>query len=64
MKHFKEQLSAKAKTMKKTADRGLEQTDADMVEDGDDSSGFEDCDSNEDDDETQEDAKKAKKKSV
>lgn len=45
--HFKGALPSKAKTMKKTADKGLEEADKDMVEEGDDSSGFEDCASGE-----------------
>lgn len=45
--HFKDQLSSKAKTLKKAADKGLEAEDKDMVEEGDESSGFEDCDSEE-----------------
>lgn len=55
-KHFKHLLPEKAKTLKKTADRGFGADDADMVEGGD-SSDFEDVDSDEED-ETQEEAKK------
>ena len=55
--HFKGMMPAKAKTLKTKADKGYEANDADMVEDGgdDDSSGFEDVDSDEEDlSETQE----------
>jgi hypothetical protein len=45
LKHFKDQMPEKAKKMKKAADRGLEEGEAeDMVVDGE-SSGFEDVDS-------------------
>lgn len=59
VKHFKEHLTTKAKSMKKTADKGLEAADADMVEDGEDSSGFEDV--SDEEEATQEDVKKTKK---
>ena len=49
-------MPANAKTMKQKADKGYEATDAAMVEDEDDSSGFEDVDSSdEDESETAED---------
>jgi len=44
LKHFKDQMPEKAKKMKRAADRGLEEGEADMVVDGE-SSGFEDVDS-------------------
>ena len=50
-----------AQQLKRKADRGLEATDADMAEGDEDSSGFEDVDSDEDSDEdaaTQEEVKK------
>ena len=52
LKHFKGMLPQGAQQLKRKADRGLEATDADMVEGGDggDSSGFEDVDSDEDSD--------------
>ena len=57
VKHFKSSFNDKAKQLKKKADRGYEEGDADMA-DGD-SSGFEDVDSDEEvDDETQEEVKK------
>lgn len=63
VKHFKDQLSTKAKSMKKTADKGLEAADAEMAEDDDgDSDDFEDCDSDEEEEETQEDANKKQSK--
>lgn len=46
-------MPEKAKTLKSKADKGYEANDADMVEDGGDSSGFEDVDSDEES-ETQE----------
>ena len=47
---FKGQMPEKAKSLKKLADKGYEASDSAMVEDGDDSSGFEDVDSDEEDD--------------
>ena len=46
--HFKGMMPEKAKTLKKKADRGMEENDEDMVEgeeEGDGDSGFEDVDS-------------------
>ena len=50
--HFKEKLTDKARQMKKKADKGYTEADADMAG-GDDSSGFEDVDSDEEDDEAE-----------
>ena len=61
LKHFKGMLPQGAQQLKRKADRGLEATDADMAEGDEDSSGFEDVDSDEDSDEdaaTQEEVKK------
>ena len=46
LKHFKDSMPEKARQLKKKADRGYVEADADMANDGD-SSGFEDVDSDE-----------------
>ena len=61
VKHFKEQMPKKARLLKKAADKGLEAGDANMVEEGD-SSGFEDVNSDEEEDDTQEELKNKAKK--
>lgn len=59
---FKGQMPVKAKSLKSKADKGFEAGDAAMVEEGEDSSGFEDVDSDEESETLEEPAKATKAK--